>query len=134
MPFSLKNKVPYIALALLAVFTVTIMPFNLLHHHAEDEHLAILLSHKNHPEHHCELDNHFCQPQIEKECGHESHIQATITKCFSCEFHFIKHFESEQSTPEFFRTSEPAAFQLFFSEKLRHAIVLFSNKGPPALV
>lgn len=119
---------------LLAVFTVTFVPFNLLHHHAEDEHNAVVLSHEKHPAHHCELDNHFCQPEIEKECGHKAHIQETITKCFSCEFHFIKHFESGQTASEFIQTSTPVEFQMFFSEKLRHAILLQSNKGPPVLV
>jgi hypothetical protein len=130
----LKISFQYIAFVLLAVFAVTFVPFNLLHHHAEDEHAAILLTHHDNPSHHCELDNHFCQPEIEQDCGHEAHIQETITKCFSCEFHFIKHFESEQESAEFFRISKPAEFQVFFSEKLRHAIILQSNKGPPVLV
>ncbi|MES2691436.1 MAG: hypothetical protein V4658_13590, partial [Bacteroidota bacterium] len=83
---------PHIALVLLLLFSITFMPFNFLHHHAEDEHGMAMHRHEKKEAHHCELDDHFCQPDGLSDCRHEQHIAKTIAKCFGCEFHFIKHF------------------------------------------
>jgi hypothetical protein len=127
----LITKTPYIALVLLAVFSATLLPFNLLHHHAEDEHAAVMISNESFPAHHCELDNHFCQPNIQSHCGHKAHLQQRMAKCFSCDFHFIKHFEGTQP----FLLCKPLLLTSLFSthvaSALLDAIVLVSNKGPP---
>jgi hypothetical protein len=130
----LKHPFQHIALLLLAIFTVTFVPFNVLHHHAEDEHVAIMHKHEINVTHHCELDDHFCQTDIDTDCGHRSHIQKTIDKCFACDFHFIKHFESTPSQISFIQTVKLVQYRIFVSEKLHSAIILLSNKGPPVLV
>jgi hypothetical protein len=119
---------------LLAVFAVTFVPFNLLHHHAEDEHVAALLSIDKDETHHCALDDYFCRPDIEKDCGHTSHIQETITKCFSCAFHFIKHFEGQSQLPVFEAHTPKIKYPVWVAEQLCNVILPINNKGPPRLV
>ena len=130
----MKHQFLHIALLLLVIFTVTIVPFNALHHHAENEHAAVLHAHDIDSHHHCELDDYFCQTDVNTPCGHNSHIQKTIEKCFSCEFHFIKHFETGQSIAQLIQENSSPLFTAFISEKLHQAIILLSNKGPPSLV
>jgi hypothetical protein len=130
----LRNGVSHIALLLLAVFTVSFIPFNLLHHHAEDEHAASRHLHEMADSHHCELDDYFCDNTLETDCGHESHIHGTITKCFACEFHFIKHFEGS-ALITICQQEEPVLdHNHFVPSALREAVIRLSNKGPPALV
>jgi hypothetical protein len=129
---SLKNSIHHIALLLLAVFAVTMLPFNLLHHHAEDEHQMVMLAPADYPAHHCEMDDQFCQTTVQSHCGHKAHLQHTLTKCFSCEFHFIKHFESAQQQLSFYTNPLIAVLTTNVVSNLMEAIVLLSNKGPPS--
>jgi hypothetical protein len=125
----LKNAHPHIALLLLLVFAITVLPFNMLHHHAEHEHAAALHQHQL-ASHSCELDDHFCQPDIEQ-CGHDSHVSTPLTKCFSCEFHFFKHFENADNLISFIETTLPASFTKPIPTRLLSALLSISNKGPP---
>jgi hypothetical protein len=130
----LRNYVPYIAFGLLAVFAVSFMPFNALHHHAEDEHFASLYNQEIAASHHCELDDNLCDSELDHHCGHPFHLHKTIAKCFACEFHFIKHFESLAATHLLVKNKIVLSYQRFFSPALHKANIRLSNKGPPALV
>lgn len=131
MHFYLKNATSHITLVLLGIFAVTFIPFNVLHHHAEDEHIAAIHLHKA-KEHHCELDEQFCQTTLGTHCGHDTHIAKPISKCFSCEFHFIKHFESNVFKIANNSFSHQHLFAQFVPSNLRNTFVYLSNKGPPA--
>lgn len=109
------------------------MPFNFLHHHAEDEHGMAMHRHEKKEAHHCELDDHFCQPDSLSDCQHEQHIAKTIAKCFGCEFHFIKHYTATHSVTTFFQDVVCGDYRKFQPQQLREALILLSNKGPPAL-
>lgn len=120
----------HIALLLLAVFSITLTPLNLLHHHAEDEHA--IATHTHEATHHCELDDYFCEPLVVN-CEHQQHIAEQIGKCFSCEFHFIKQFTSTNTELVVKNISVDASYNCFWVKPLQHAVVLLNNKGPPVL-
>lgn len=110
---------------------VTFLPFNVIHHHAEHDHELAQLNKHQHQNHHCELDEYFCGTAEQKDCQHHHHIAKTITKCFSCTFHFVKNYHSSSSNytvlvPERFTLHKP-----FLNLLLHKATVLLSNKGPP---
>ena len=107
------------------------MPFNVIHHHAIDEHRIAIASHQKN--HHCEIDRNFCKDENASSCGHEHHLNIPIAKCFTCQFHFEKNYAA---IAIFSRTI--FSFQLnkhFISDT--NAATLFakliSNKGPPEL-
>lgn len=105
---------------------------NFLHHHAENEHELAMQTHAEKEQHHCELDDYFCQTTNEASCEHPLHIAAALTKCFSCDFHFIKHY---QITDFFSPVYKPLTFNLLQGNEvnlLLDALVFISNKGPPA--
>ena len=62
---------------------------------------------------------------------HPQHIASTLTKCFSCDFHFIKHYGTGHfATPAY----QHITFNLYKSHQptqLLDALVFISNKGPP---
>jgi hypothetical protein len=115
----------------LGIFTVTFIPFNALHHHAEDEHAMAMHLHKV-EEHHCELDEQFCQPSLNDHCGHYTHLAKPISKCFACTFHFIKHFESKAFEITTTAISQQYLFAQFVPSNLHSAWIYLSNKGPPS--
>jgi hypothetical protein len=125
----LRNSIKHIAILLTVVFTVTLLPFNALHQHHEEEHAAAMLSHE--ADHSCELDERFCQETFTRDCDHGSHIGTTHVKCFSCQFHFIKTFVSAgaHETTTFTATSHeyfiPATILVLAEVKN------IQNKGPP---
>lgn len=106
------------------------MPINLLHHHAEEDHAIAYLLHQE-TEHHCELDDQFCQPNTLHACNHDTHIAKPIGHCFVCEFHFIKQLEAELAQIKLIQPSERLTYLSFNSDALQRAIVRISNKGPP---
>jgi hypothetical protein len=105
------------------------LPFNALHHHAEDEHHIAIVSHQK--DHSCELDEHICQGEFTGECDHSEHIRTTLPKCFSCQFHFIKTFEAANicSTGIF----SDKVYSYFFSsyDLVASEANSIQNKGPP---
>lgn len=127
MLIKIKN---HIALVLLLVFSVTLAPLNLLHHHVEDEHAIAI--HKHETAHHCKLDDYFCEP-LAVNCEHQQHIAEQIGKCFSCEFHFIKQFTSTNAELTIKNISIDTIYNSFWVNPLQHAVVLLNNKGPPVL-
>lgn len=122
------------AIVLLALFAVTLLPFNALHHHAEDEHMAAMLHHQHHPAHHCDLDEQFCQSGPDSDCGHDSHLAKQHPKCFTCDFHFIKLFETTDLATVFKQVSVAAVYRDFKQTMLHKAFIFVGNKGPPATV
>lgn len=84
-------------------------------------------------EHHCELDDHFCQPSGLQTCEHKEHIQAPVSKCFSCEFHFIKIFDTQASLHLHATVKEADVQPAFIPGALHEALILLANKGPPAV-
>jgi hypothetical protein len=132
--FHLRNGIQHIAFMLLAIFTGSFIPFNLLHHHAEDGHYESRHQHQVEDSHHCELDDYFCDTAPETDCGHESHLHKTLTKCFACEFQFIKHFEGSTFTVRDQLEEQELNYKKFISSGLREAAIRLSNKGPPALM
>ena len=120
------------AWVLLVLFSITFMPVNFLHHHAEDEHTMAMHNHHKEEQHHCELDDYYCDVSNQTEhCEHPQHIAKTVAKCFSCEFHFVKHYQNNT----FNYSTEIAVlntqFKPFTPVGLRKANILLSNKGPP---
>jgi hypothetical protein len=108
------------------------LPFNALHHHAEDEHGMAQHHNDLKLEHHCELDDYYCATSNEEAtCEHPQHIASTLTKCFSCDFHFIKHYGTGHfAAPAY----QHITFNLYKSHQptqLLDALVFISNKGPP---
>lgn len=111
------------------------MPVNFLHHHAEDEHAAAIHNHELAAHHHCELDDYYCDASTQTQhCEHGQHIAKTTANCFSCEFHFIKHYQINTNQ---FGLENPVFYTQFkphISASLRKAIILLSNKGPPSIM
>jgi hypothetical protein len=127
----LKKYTPFLFIALLGA---TILPYNLLHHHAEDEHALAILKHTVNSQHHCDLDDYFCETTNQHACEHPHHLANTLEKCFSCDFHFIKHYDAsvlcDVGVPHFcFNFSLPHQINIPLS-----AFKLISNKGPPTII
>lgn len=127
----LHTKVQYRVLLLLAMFLVTILPLNLFHHHAEEEHAAVLISHRHQDEHHCELDTHFCQPGLADHCSHQAHIQQSLAKCFSCQFHFVNSLVLAKELVMPFFTETSVRYLSYSGILFSGSTILLLNKGPP---
>lgn len=83
----------HIALLFLCLFGVTLVPYNALHLHEHDEHVAAMFSEYESVQHHCELDEYACQVSLLHPCEHKTHIAQTHPDCFSCTFHFLKIYQ-----------------------------------------
>jgi hypothetical protein len=127
----LNKHLPHIALVLLVLFQITLLPFNALHHHSEDEHLSSLLHNKNTENHHCDLDDLFCQPSAGYLCEHGNHLQRETTKCFTCHFHFVSSIDLTHHNSSFINLAVTVKFKPYFSLAYKGATVLLLNKGPP---
>lgn len=102
-----------------------------MHHHAEDEHL-ISLSHSETTEnHHCELDDLFCQPFAGNHCEHGNHLQRETAKCFTCQFHFVSAVDLTHHYFSFKNLEAAVEFKPYFCLAYKGATVLLLNKGPP---
>lgn len=115
------------------LFSITFIPVNFLHHHAEDEHGAAMHNHELAEQHHCELDDYFCDVSTQTQhCEHPQHIAKTTAKCFSCEFHFVKHYQTSSSQVNSETPILYTQYKTFTPASLRKALILLSNKGPPS--
>lgn len=79
----------------------------------------------------CLRNEYLCQHGVSGKCTHRSHIRALLTKCFNCQFHFIKYC----ITTAVFAVVIVGSFEnnyTFFSTVLYYpdTINLF-NKGSP---
>ncbi len=122
----------HIALFLVLLMGFSVLPYNAFHHHAEDEHLAAMLGHQE-ANHHCELDAYFCQDALSNHCEHHAHISETHPECFSCSFHFIKHYEMVQYSLPVLQSSEPHMYTALLNRLVWAILPLAANKGPPNL-
>jgi hypothetical protein len=106
----------HIAIFLLLLMGLSVLPYNAFHHHAEDEHLAAMLGHQeaNHRE-------------------HTAHVSEMHINCFSCNFHFIKHYEMVQFSLPILHSSEPNSYTALLSRLVWAILPLAANKGPPYL-
>ncbi len=89
-------------------------------------------NHQIEKKHHCELDDYFCDISTQTQnCEHPQHIAKTVAKCFSCEFHFVKHYQN--STFKYITeiTLRNTQYRPLTPASLRKANILLSNKGPP---
>jgi hypothetical protein len=127
----LKTINQHIVIFLIALFAVTMLPYNVLHHHAEDEHVAAMIHHEKHPAHHCELDDMACKIDLTTDCGHATHISKTHPKCFSCDFHFVKLYEASAETLLGGQASTLFSFKQPQIIALHGAFLFVGNKGPP---
>jgi len=124
----------HIAFWLLLVFTGSFMPFNIWHHHAEDDHIAATHFHIDEESHNCALDEQICQAQFENHCEHKTHLAKSVSKCFTCDFHFIKHVEHNNIKQNYILNAIVVLCSNFADNTLADALILLSNKGPPILV
>jgi hypothetical protein len=122
----------HIAIFLLLLMGLSVLPYNAFHHHAEDEHLAAMLGHQE-ANHHCELDAYFCQDALNNHCEHTAHVSEMHINCFSCNFHFIKHYEMVQFSLPILHSSEPNSYTALLSRLVWAILPLAANKGPPYL-
>jgi len=121
-------------LVLAAIFIATLIPFHAFHKHLEEEHFVeinINNDSKNH-NHHCKLDENYCQDLLIKHCEHNQHVSESVEKCFISQYHFIKNITLSSSCfyfIELFKTH-------YFEQKILHVqnqiTILLNNKGPPA--
>lgn len=110
---------------------ITLLPFNIFHHHVEDEHRMALAAHTE--GHSCELDERFCQDAFSGDCKHESHIGTPDAKCFSCQFHFEKHYALAAALQAPVQVSYAQQHAPLIVHAAIRAAQLISNKGPPQL-
>ena len=109
------------------------MPVNFWHHHAEDEHAAAMHHHSKTAQHHCELDDYFCDVTAGEHCTHPQHVATTTAKCFSCEFSFVKHYTLPTAYFEATATLCKNIYATVWASTLHKALILDANKGPPAV-
>lgn len=103
-----------------------------MHNHEEDEHVALMSRHEHNSQHHCELDDHFCQPGLSDHCEHTSHIQKTLTRCFSCHFHFVTPVDITPYGLSTFLAELGITYSSPEEQVYSGSTVLLLNKGPPA--
>jgi hypothetical protein len=119
-----------ISLVLLAVLLFSLLPYNALHVHEEEEHFEASLNNSS-AAHHCELDDVFCQEGLKNNCEHKQHLNNPIPDCFTCQFHFVKHYEPATFTSvglTLFKDEIRCVIQIFNSTP---RLTLPFNKGPP---
>jgi hypothetical protein len=125
------NRIQQIFLVYLlcGIFAITIIPFNAFHQHEIDRHVSAILNQNSN--HHCDLDNNFCQLDLTQHCSHDFHLSKTITKCLNCLFHFIKTFDIFKNECNLRIHYLP----YFHSKSITNDTFLLSiihlNKGPP---
>lgn len=128
----LKRISSHIALVLTLLLGISLVPYNAIHTHHEEEHLASLLT----PElnsHKCEFDSQNCQGEYTHSCDHGHHLSKKIAKCFSCQFHFIKGYTNFKNT---IGTSDELISFLQESKQINlqsRNLLFVGNKGPPGI-
>jgi hypothetical protein len=119
-----------ISFFLLAVLLFSLLPYNALHVHEEEEHFEARLN-KTNTAHHCELDDVFCQEGLKNNCEHKQHLNKSIPDCFTCQFHFVKHYEPATFVSRaltLYKDEVRSVKQIFISTP---RLTLPFNKGPP---
>jgi len=128
----LKKYIVHIACLFLLVFGVTLVPYNALHLHAHDEHVAAMLHAQNEVKHHCELDEFACQLSLLHACDHKSHIATSHPDCFACTFHFIKNYQHTTFLIQTILVQHAYVFNYSNPNSGNIQAPVASNRGPPA--
>ncbi|MCF8254370.1 MAG: hypothetical protein K9J84_07300 [Bacteroidia bacterium] len=103
----------------------------MLHFHEAEEHAFESHFAKAEENHHCQLDDYFCQEGISHSCEHSHHISQSLTKCFWCQFHFVKSF-THKNTELVLAVLEGSCHFIFQPYSYPYKLVsLPTNKGPP---
>jgi len=109
------------------------LPAAVWHQHEEDVHAMAVAAHDE--THFCELELLVCNSHSPlTDCHHQAHIEKGHSKCFSCQFHFIKHFDFAKAISASIQCTR-IIHRIFYSVRsLAVWAKNISNKGPPALV
>jgi hypothetical protein len=121
-------------LVLAAIFIATLIPFHAFHKHLEEEHFVeinINNDSKNH-NHHCKLDENYCQDLLIKHCEHNQHVSESVEKCFVSQYHFIKNITLSSSCFYFIEVFKTHYFEKKNLHVQNQITILLNNKGPPA--
>lgn len=128
---ALKNLGKHIALLFLCLFGVTLIPYNALHLHEHDAHVAAMFSEQEEAQHHCELDEYACQVSLLHACEHKNHIAETHPECFSCTFHFIKNYQHTVFLFQTLLVQQAYVFTYINTNSGSIQPPAESNRGPP---
>jgi hypothetical protein len=121
-----------IAILLVLLMGFSILPYNAFHNHTEDLHFEAMFGHQE-EKHHCELDDYNCQDFIGRHCDHSSHVSESHPDCFTCQFHFFKHYEITQYGLNILVQNNSYTYESLLSNLVWAILPLAANKGPPYL-
>ncbi len=113
------------------IVTLTLLPYEVMHSHAEHEHAYAKHHHFTKEQHHCELDDLVCEQNPDLSCEHPFHISTPKHKCFSCSYHFTKNYLQASKLTWTKTVFEQQLSFNFISIALQKAVTRISNKGPP---
>jgi hypothetical protein len=124
----LSNK--HIAFFFLLVLVFIQLPFNAFHSHETDAHF-IAKNSQSDIQHHCELDDLFCETGFDHTCEHGAHIKRVHPECFTCTYHFVKYFIGSVQT-------EVLNVCVYFNRQgsieisdIKGAFAFHNSRGPP---
>ncbi len=128
----IKSYSTHIVFLLLLSFGFSIIPFHAFHLHQETEHKIALQS--NNKAHTCELDFINCQYAYKQDiCKHKTHLDKTLKKCFTCNYHFAKNYISNYNIELKSYTTAYKIYVVNIALKQNAYKQLICNKGPPVL-
>lgn len=86
---------------------------------------------KNTENHHCKLDENYCQDSTLQHCEHKQHVAESGEKCFISEYHFIKNITIAAIHCSFMEFFKAHYFEQIIINKQIQFVLLLNNKGPP---
>ena len=116
---------------LIGIIALTIIPPSLFHAHEEHGHLVSKI--KNDPNHHCKLDEQFCENLPQKNCENHQHLSTPNEKCFTCDYHFLNHYYAEKVPSNSLINFSFINYSIGYVTYLSQLSLTFGNKGPPAV-
>lgn len=122
----IKNKyIKYNSFVLLLIYTISIFPVALFHHHDDDIFIAL----KNTTQ--CEKTVYHSANA--KDCGHKQHLSQTKEKCLLCHHNSNLLYTFSFLTLNFFTASHSSKFANLCHSFLFNFNYFFFNKGPPCV-
>jgi hypothetical protein len=109
------------------------LPFNAFHSHETDDHFYAKNSHSEF-QHHCEIDDLFCETGFDHTCEHGAHIKSKHAECFSCSYQFVKYFMVSVQPEAFIVFVSSLSLCSFEISDSKGAFALQSSRGPPAFL
>jgi len=116
----------------MAIFVISIIPFNLFHKHEIDGHRFAKVS-KEIIQHNCSFDSYVCQVSLLSECHHRSHLAKEEKTCNFCHFQFIKIYNFESSLLGQLDKFLEFSFLSFRPQALCESELIIDNKSPPSI-